>query len=64
MKLIVREPFDAYRRGEEITDAAQIASALTAHPGHVLKVGTAAPNEPSVTEPTSAPVPQLDHEPE
>lgn len=38
IKLIVREPFASYSRGDEIVDADEVARVLQSHAGHVNKV--------------------------
>lgn len=37
-KLVVRDAFAGHARGDEITDAAEMAAVQGSHPGHVVKV--------------------------
>jgi hypothetical protein len=42
MTLIVKHAFGDYQRGDQITDAAQVAAALASHAGQVVRVASAA----------------------
>jgi len=43
MKLVVKEPFDSYRKGNEITDLVAVTQTLKDHPEKVVKVLTSEP---------------------
>ena len=45
MELIVTEPFDDYAKGDRISDAVAIATALATNPHDVVKIATQKPTE-------------------
>lgn len=53
MKLVVVHPFGGYAKGDEITDAAKVASALKSNPRSVVKVATSDSASTSATSSTS-----------
>lgn len=60
--LVIINPFDAYSRGEQITNAETIADILSGdHSGHVISISVA-DEQPADIEAPAAPVIEQDEE--
>ena len=60
MKLIVKEPFGSFARGDEITGDKAISEALESNPGHVVRVSSDEPTDKPVSTPPPALPPSAD----